>query len=390
LQVAEKIASNQYVLSYFVTEAANVNSDTIDPASTQSTSTTFQRNFSDFNLSGSNKTENLDFVMGNVKLKEGKILSADDLANGSKVVIISEDVATANNLRVGDTIALSKASQRGPGDQGNTTTTTTATAVDFQVIGIYTAVKDGYDVNTMFTSNTTIYDLNGTTASDDTTGSIVFLLDSPSHVTAFKTEASPYLTSEYHVLYSDDSQYESLTKPLNLIAFITNILIWVVFVAGAAIILALVTIFVRDRKFEIGLLLSSGEGRLKIITQFIFEMLIIAILAFTISIASSNLTSKAVSSWIIDNQLLSQTSLIGSTSTTTTIGQFQNRNLNNTTSLYGAVDMQKVADKFDVSVNAAVIGQLMLASIILVLIGSSIPLIVIMGYKPRQILQDDN
>jgi hypothetical protein len=59
-------------------------------------------------------------------------------------------------------------------------------------------------------------------------------------------------------------------------------------------------------------------------------------------------------------------------------------------SLYGAVDMQNVADKFDVSINAKVIGQLMLASIALVLIGSSIPLVVIMGYKPRQILQDDH
>lgn len=64
--------------------------------------------------------------------------------------------------------------------------------------------------------------------------------------------------------------------------------------------------------------------------------------------------------------------------------------MQNSVSLYGAVDMQDVADKFDVSVNATVIGQLMLVSIALVLIGSSIPLIVIMGYKPRRILQDDN
>lgn len=398
LTIAEKMASSPYVSSYYVTESANADSDTISPASTSTTNDTFQRNFSSFTLSGTNSTDNLDFVLGNVTLKEGAALSEDDVNNTSNVVIISEDVASANSLQVGDTIQLAKASQSMPGasgDQGGqniagaSNTTTTSESVDFTVIGIYTAVDSSFDVNTMFTSNAVIDSLNGTTATDETNGSIVFLLDSADHVEAFKTACTPYLTSEYHVLSSDDSQYESLTKPLNLISFITSILIWVVFVAGALIILALVTIFVRDRKFEIGLLMSSGEGRLKIISQFMFEILAIAIVAFGLSVASSNLTSGVVSNWIIENQLLSSTSLIGSTSTTTEANQFMGRELTST-SLYGDVDMQNVADKFNVSIDGSVIGELMLASIVLVLIGSSIPLIVIMGYKPRQILQDDN
>jgi putative ABC transport system permease protein len=391
IQVTEKMALNHFVKSYFITEAANVNSSVITPAQSQTSGPGFERDFSNFNLSGSNQTSNLDFALGNVKITAGKILSADDLKNGNNVVIISEDVATTNSLVVGDTIALTQATQRQPGKGGGkeTTTTTAAVAIDYEIVGIYQAIEDGFNVNTMFTSNAVIYNLKGTTASDQTTGSIVFMLDSPEHVDTFKQEASPYLTSEYHILYSNDSEYVSLTKPLNLISFITSILIWVVFIAGAAIIMALVTIFVRDRKFEIGLLLSSGEGRMKIIAQFIFEMMIIAIFAFMISVASSSVTSKGVSSWIVDNQLLSQTSLIGSTSTATAENEFRNLG-QRTVTLYGAVNMQNVADKFDVSVNASVIGELMLASILLILFGSSIPLVIIMGYKPRRIMQDDN
>jgi putative ABC transport system permease protein len=391
IQVAEKMAQNQYVTNYYITEAANVNSSVITPAQSQSSGPGFERDFSDFNLSGSNLAENINFVLGNVKLTAGRILSADDLKNGSNVVIISEDVATANSLIVGDLIGLSQVTQQQPGKGGGQEgkTTTTATAIDYEIIGVYQAVEDGFNVNTMFTSNTVVYNLKGTAAADETTGSIVFMLDSPEHVDTFKQEASPYLTSEYHILYSNDSEYIALTKPLNLISFITSILIWVVFIAGAAIIMALVTIFVRDRKFEIGLLLSSGEGRLKIISQFVFEMLVIAILAFTISVVSSSATSKAVSSWIVDNQLLSQTSLIGSTSTATAENEFRNFG-QRTVTLYGAVNMQNVADKFDVSVDAAVIGKLMFASIVLILFGSSIPLVIIMGYRPRRIMQDDN
>ena len=397
LSVAEKMAKNPYVTGYYVTESANADSSTITKASTTSSTDTFQRNFSSFTLSGTNGTDNLDFVLGNVTLKEGKTLSQDDVNNASNVAIISEDLATANSLQVGDTISLSQATQQQPGAQGgqsNTTSTTSTTstskAYDFTVIGIYTAVSTDFDVNTIFTSNAMVDTVNGTTASDSTDGSIVFTLDSADHVDSFIAQCTPYLTSEYHTLSSDDSEYESLTKPLDLISFIASILIGVVFVAGALIILALVTIFVRDRKFEIGLLLSSGEGRLKIIAQFMLEILAIAIVAFTVSIATSNLTSGFVSSWIVDNELLSTSSLIGSTSTTTATSQFQMGRNQSSTSLYGSVDMQNVADEFNVSINASVLSELMLASVVLVLIGSSIPLIVIMGYKPKRILQDDN
>lgn len=405
IQVAEKIATNPYVKSYYLSESANVNSSAIDPAQTQNSGTTFQRDFSDFILSGTNNTENLDFVLGNVQLTSGRLLTADDLKNGTAVIIISEDVATANSLRMGDMVGLSKVAPTRPGQDGqnnlpnnssndssNNTGTTAATESEYEVIGIYKAVEDGFNVNTMFTSDTLIDNLNGITTSDETSGSIVFLLDSPDHITTFKAETTPLLTSKYHILYSDDTEYASLTKPLNLISFITSILIWVVFIAGAAIIMALVTIFVRDRKFEIGLLLSSGEGRLKIISQFIFEILIIAIVAFMISALSSGIAAKGVGSWIVNNELLSSTSLINTSTTNATNNmpnQFRNF-MQNTTSLYGAVNMQNVADKFNVTIDGVVMGDLLLASIVLILLGSSIPLIIIMGYRPRRIMQDDN
>lgn len=390
LQVAEKIASNPYVASYFVTESANVNSDTIEPAETQETSGGFQRSFSSFTFSGSNTTEFLDFVMGNVKLVEGEMPSEGNVSNGDNVVLISQEVASTNNLRIGDTISLTAVSQRQarPGTQ-NPSNITTGKAAVYDVIGIYSVLNNEFNVNTIFTSNNVIKSLNGTGSSDDTNASIIYLLDSPNNVEAFKREASPYLTSEYHTLYSNDDEYESLTKPLNLISFIASILIWVVFIAGAAIILAIVTIFVRDRKFEIGLLLSSGEARTKIIFQFIFEMLVIAVIAFGISVGSSNIASKSVSGWIVENQLLSQTSLIGSTTSTFPANfQFGNNGRRASTSVYGDVDMQNVAEEFDVSLSAAVMLQLLFVSIILVLIGSSIPLTVILGYKPKRILQD--
>lgn len=390
LQVAESIAQSPYVMGYFVAESANANSDTLEPAETQESSQGFQRSFSDFTLSGSNQATPLDFAMGEVKLSEGRLLLESELENGEAKVLVSRDVATTNDLRIGDIVALSPAAAqtgRAPG-QATAGTVTTAPASDYEVVGIYEVVSEDFSVNTIFTSNAVITGLSDTAASDDTSASIVYLLDSPDNVQAFKDEVSPLVTSEYHTLYSNDDSYESLTKPLDLLTVITSILIWVVFIAGAAIILAIVTIFVRDRKFEIGLLLSSGEGKMKIVSQFVIEILVIAILAFGVSVGTSRVASGAVSTWIVENQLLSETSIIGSTTDTTVNIRNQMGRNNASESIYGDVDMENVAESFDVSLSLSVMGNLLLVSVILVLIGSTIPLSVIMGYNPKRILQD--
>ncbi|MDD5604148.1 MAG: ABC transporter permease [Eubacteriales bacterium] len=412
-KVAEKIASSRYVEKYFITESANVESDTIDPANAQQqqAGAVFQQNFSDFTMKGSNQTDNIDFAMGNIILSEGRMMTPAELAGGDKVVLISQEVADANYLKAGDVIELSLVTLQmrvwNPGGSTGSTGGSAAGAapVEYEVIGIYEAQNADFNLNTIFTSNTVIDEIRGTVNTDDTNASVVFMLNSPTDVDAFIKESTPYLTSEYHILYSNDDEYESLTKPLDLISLITTLLIWVVFIAGAAIILAVVTIFVRDRKFEIGLLLSSGEAKLKIVSQFIFEMLVIAVIAFLISSVSSSMISKSVGSWIVENQLLSDTSLIGSTSTEAGIQLPAGRPGNSgmrviagsvpailrggqTASLYGDVNMQDVADEFDVTLSTPVLFKLLLASVLLILIGACIPLTVITGFEPKKILQD--
>ncbi len=392
LNVAERIANNRYVQNYFVTESANANSDQIEPVETQQTLGGFVRGASDFTLTGSNQAAPLDLVMGNITLVEGSLFSEQNLANGDRVVLVSQDVAQKNDLRVGDVISLAGAGMGAmmPGQRGGMPDNTTGTALDYEVVGIYGAVEDEFSTNTLFAPLTVIDAINNRGDRDETNASIVYFLDSPDYIEAFKAEVSPYITSEYHILYSNDDAYESLTKPLNLLSFIAFLLIWVVFIAGAAIVLAIVTIFVRDRKFEIGLLLSSGEGKMRIVSQYIFEIVLVAIISFGISVGSSTIASKSVSNWIVEHQLLAESSLIAGTSNSTPDINFPQRIQmgRNTTSIYGDVDMESVAAEFDVALNPSVMGNLFMISLLLVLAGSSIPLVVILSYKPKRILQD--
>jgi putative ABC transport system permease protein len=74
-------------------------------------------------------------------------------------------------------------------------------------------------------------------------------------------------------------------------------------VAGAGvIILSLIVILsIRERKFEIGVLMSLGENKLKIIGQFFAELLIIMIVGVALSAVTGNFIGNSVG-----NQLLTQ------------------------------------------------------------------------------------
>ncbi|WP_461205076.1 ABC transporter permease [Clostridium sp. DL1XJH146] len=396
LSVAENIASNSYVKDFFITDSANADSEDLVAVETQESADGFSRNASSFTLYGTNGTIPIDLALEKIDLVDGTLLSEDNIANSDYVVIVSDDLASENNLRVGDLIDLeisqsssNPMTQNNQKSSQNSTTSTDSSTAEFEIIGIYSSIEDGYSENNMFTSLSVVNELKGTDGEDETTASIIYLLDDPLDVDEFVEEASPYLTSDMHTLYSDNATYEELTQPLDLIAFIASLLIWVVFIAGSLIILAIVTIFVRDRKFEIGLLLSSGEGKMKIVSQFILEILVIAIVAFGISVGASNYASKGVSNWIVENQLLAEDSLASSTSITTT-SNVRNMRMpgSSSSSVYGDVDMNSVASEFDVALSADVMGNLLLVSILLVLIGSTIPLSVIMSFNPKKILQD--
>lgn len=303
----------------------------------------------------SNQSIPYKFENNTFKLSSGRQPSLDEVNQNSPVALISDVFAAKNELEIGHTFKI-ESDMGGP-------------AMTLEVIGIYSG-----------TSDSTANNIYSPIGSDDTTfiTSIQFLLKDSEEIDGFIERNKDKLPSEYNDLSSGNKQYKTLTRPLNFISTITNLFIIVVFVAGTIITIALVTIFVRDRKFEIGLLLSSGESRLKIISQFILELMIISFIAFIVSMTASQLSSGYVSEWIAENQFVSE----------------EEETLDNGFMMMGEapsshkeITLEEVAANFDASISLDIVLQLMFTSLALVIIAASIPLIIIMSYKPREALQ---
>lgn len=338
-----------------------------------------QMNYAYFTTTGNNQPVPVEFENNNLTLVSGRHMTEDDFTNNAYVVLISEELALANNITVGDTISFTPENYNYSYDEnGNYIEEDEGEPIDFEVIGLYSGAAS-YGVDNIFTSLEITQMLSGRDEMEEemAPSNIRFLLYDPLDVEAFIERSSTLLPSEYTQLTSNDSAYKTLTRPLDLIATITNILIVVVFIAGAIIVIAIVTIFVRDRKFEIGLLLSSGESKIKIVSQFIVEIFVVAIIAFALSAGASQLSSDYIAKWIVTNQLVVDDS-----------EEQTNYYYYNSTGTNDTVDMEQVADEFDISLSFGVILNLMLVSFVLLLVAASIPLLIILSFKPREALQD--
>jgi len=311
-----------------------------------------------FDLKATDGIEPIEFDTKRVEIIDGRNIESSDDTSDENTIVISEEFANKNNLAIDDDMTFKSYAFN--------------KELDFRVVGIYKVNDSKITGNEMYISSK-VFKTDGA----EMISSIYFKLNDPLEVDGFINDQSVNLPSKYTVLDAGNSEYNKLTKPLDLMSMIASILIWVIFIAGAAIIISLITIFVRDRKFEVGLLLASGEARYKIIAQFVLEIIIVAILAFGCSVLLSHQSSQLVSEWIVENQLVEKED-----------GSDELFIYDGMTNVNGDVKMENVAKDFSVAITFDVMKNLFIISIGIVIIASLIPLAIILSYNPRQALQD--
>lgn len=87
--------------------------------------------------------------------------------------------------------------------------------------------------------------------------------------------------------------------PIENISSTSQMIIYIVSIAGAIILGLIIMLSIKGRRKEMGILLSIGEKKWKLIAQFVVEVVCVAILAFGLSIT----TGAKVSQYIGDNLL---------------------------------------------------------------------------------------
>ncbi len=211
-----------------------------------------------------------DFVSGILELTEGRHIMAED----TDAAVISAKLAEENNLGIGRELILKSASG-GSGEQAKVF-----------VAGIYASdSKMEYDDGTIFTTHDIFWKLSNQKASAYS-GNVTFFVTDPEELTHIVKQVKQIASIpwEDYFIRINESEYQSVAYQIQTLEQLTGIMLLAVMLIGIIVIFLVLTMRIRNRIHEAGIFLSIGTSASQITMQFIYEILMVAVLVFLVSL----------------------------------------------------------------------------------------------------------
>ena len=335
-----------------------------------------------FNLVGYDSYDAMtDFVSGNYVVSDGNVFT--DFSGTD--VLISEELATLNSLKVGDTITFK--------DPKKDSLTYEAT-----IVGIYKENTDSSnDMKNMFSNSankiitTNAFIKTILEANSDLSATITptFIIKDKASVEAFQKEVKEKGLGDYFTVTTNLDEIENATKSVeNVKVFATTFLI-ITLGIGAVVLIVINMINIRERKYEIGVLRTIGMKKIKLSLQFMCELVIVGIVSLLIGTAVGSFVSVPVSNKLLESEINNASEKYEN------IGNnFGMKNDGKGPDMKdfkgGDFRVAKVEEvnSIDAAVDVKVVGKLLGIGVVLILFSSLASMIAIARFSPLTILKE--
>lgn len=230
------------------------------------------------------------FQSGKYKLVDGRHITPDD----KHACLISKELADYNKLSVGDKIKMYSLDSDA--------------ISEFEIVGIFDGTEgtsgnaltvDEIPANCGYIDYATMFELfkkelNGYQQ-------LTIYVEDPVSVQNVydKITALPELKGKTLKLSIDTDEYDVVSTPLESMQQLVNTTIIIISVVSVVILTLLLTIWIRGRKKEIGILLSIGKRKVNIILQIFTETIAVAVISFVASIPFSNLIAEKAGAFLV-------------------------------------------------------------------------------------------
>lgn len=372
----EKYADSKYVKSYYYTQTVGVNAN-IEKAEMTSNSNNDDNKegetATDFNLKGYSSYDAMsEFVSGNYKVTDGEVFEDFDSNN----CLINSELATLNNLKVGDTI---------------TVIDTASNTYDLVISGIYEEKEDtdsgmkmfANSANTIITSSNFISKMSETNQDLAVTTSPTFILTSSAVVDKFSSELTSKGLNENLIVQTNLDQVENATSTIsNVKTFAVTFLI-ITLIIGAVVLLIINMINIRERKYEIGVLRTIGMKKSKVCLQFVLELLIVAFASLLLGAFTGAMVSVPVSNSLLKNEITASQE-----SSNNIQGNFGHGGNKQNDRKFNGVANVEAFDSIDATVDMKVLLELLGIGLSLTLISSLSAILSIEKFSPLTILKE--
>ena len=288
---------------------------------------------------------NIDFKSEVLKLEKGRHIEEND----KNKIMIHEKFAELNNVNLGDKIKLSQEGK----------------ILELEIVGIYSGDKTNtfsglssdFIENTVYTDYKSSQQLSNLIANNKVT-SVEYGVEDPTKLDDVIKDVENLGINNLMVSKSNKN-YELVTSSVESITKITNMIRIGSVVVGVVILSLILMFWVRERTYEIGILLSLGTSKVNLVLQFIVEVLLVTIFGLMIALGIEIATIKYLAS--------------------------------NVGSIFSEELPKSIADELmKMSVNGIDIVNLVIVMIAIVIISVVVALLPILKMKPKKILTNIN
>lgn len=240
-------------------------------------------NYSFYNYGSYNSQYHELFLSGRFELVEGSHIT-DDMTNG---IIISRELADWNGLKVGDTLTGIYY------PQNNTP------AVDMEIVGIFDVVADKddqinmYDDSSYYAYSSFVFCsmeaaeglLKGWGEKGEGVSEAYYYVTDAAQLgnVIKKVQSISSINWNNFKITANDQVYQNISNSLSDTGTLITTLIVVITAVSMVLIVLILSMSIRSRKRETGILLAVGIAKPAVILQYILETLLIAVVAFPLT-----------------------------------------------------------------------------------------------------------
>ena len=269
-----------------------------------------------------NTKRNILFSSRVFTIKEGKNIEEND----KNSIIVHEEFAKQNNLKLGDEVNLELLDIEESGK---------IKSHKFKIIGIfsgkkqetYTGLSSDFSENMVFVDYSTSQEILNKSENNKIANKILMYSSSAestdlalNKLKEFKIDESTYFVKK------DSNAFEESLESVSGIKHMIKIMTYSIMLGGIIVLSLILILWLRERIYEIGIFLSIGTSKIQIIMQFIFELIFISIPSIISSLFLGNVLLKVIAGGLInsENSMISGGNLINDSSlmlNITTLGQ---------------------------------------------------------------------
>jgi len=207
----------------------------------------------------------------------------------------------------------------------------------------------------------------------------LFLLENPRDMNYFINSAQELLP-EFWIMGDLSNTFRNMTASMDMILWIADLILYAAIGAIIVITSLLIILFLRDRRYEIGIYLALGAKKGEVVAQILLEVLLVSVIAMIFAVFAGTLISVSLTNQMLETQILQQQDEIGEMNPwieiPTDLQIFNPREFS----------AEQMMEAFDISLDATTLTVFFAVGFGALLISTTVPILYIVRLKPKKIL----